>query len=62
MSWSMKKDRELLKLAGAKLGVDRIAAKLEASPIQVIKVAKRLCIKLGLRQSQRGGRFKAKGK
>jgi predicted ArsR family transcriptional regulator len=41
-SWSMKKDRDLIQLAKAKLSADPIAERLKISPQQVRKVAKKL--------------------
>jgi Mn-dependent DtxR family transcriptional regulator len=38
----MKKDRDLIQLAKAKLSADRIAARLKILPQQVRKVAKKL--------------------
>jgi hypothetical protein len=61
-NWSMKKDRELIKLGRAKLGVDRIASRLGTSPVRVLKVAKRLGVKLTPRPPGPDGRFKAKAK
>jgi hypothetical protein len=40
--WSMKKDRELIQLVRAHISVNRIAARLETSPLRVMKIAKRL--------------------
>jgi hypothetical protein len=57
--WSMKKDRELIKLGRAQLGVDQIASRLEASPVSVLKVARRLGVSLAPRPPRSDGRFKA---
>jgi hypothetical protein len=55
----MRKDRELIQLARAKLSVDRIAAKLETSPMGIIKAAKRLGLNIGT-FAKRDDRLKAK--
>jgi hypothetical protein len=60
--WSMRKDRELIRLGRTKLGVDQIASRLDSSPLSVLKVAKRLGIKLPPRPSRPDGRAKAKAK
>jgi hypothetical protein len=39
--WSMKKERELIKLARKKHSAEQIAKKLDASPPQIFKVARR---------------------
>jgi hypothetical protein len=59
---SMKRDRELITLAGTKLSADQIAARLDRSPRWVIKTAKRLGIKIRLKPAKRDGRLKATGK
>jgi hypothetical protein len=56
----MKKDRDLIALARAKLSVDRIATRLETSTKSVIKSAKRLGINVGPRPVKRDRRLKAK--
>jgi hypothetical protein len=61
-AWSMKKDRELIKLASGELSVDQIAARLKHSPPAVLKAAKRLGIYLGPNTPKRDGRMKAKKK
>jgi biotin operon repressor len=43
----MKKERELMKLARKKHSAEQIAKKLDASPSQILKVAKRLGVDLG---------------
>jgi hypothetical protein len=58
--WTMKKDRELIRLAGTKLSVDQIAARLGTSPESVIKTARRLGINVGRPSVKRDGRLKAK--
>jgi hypothetical protein len=60
--WSMKKDRELIRLGQAKLSVDRIASRLGSSPVSVLKVARRLGVKLAPQPPSPDGRFKAKTK
>ena len=60
--WSMKKDRELIKLGRSKLGINQIASRLDATPLSVLKVAKRLGIKIAPQTSGPGGRYKAKAK
>jgi hypothetical protein len=40
--WSMKKDRELMRLARENLSVEQIAAKTKLAPARVVKIAKRL--------------------
>jgi hypothetical protein len=40
--WSMKKDRELIKLARENPSIDLIAASLEMAPATVLRVARRL--------------------
>ena len=57
--WSMKKDRELIRLARSGVSVDQISARLKHSPATILKVAKRLGIYLG---PKRDGKLKAKGK
>ena len=47
MGWPMKKERELMKLARKKHSAEQIAKKLDASPSQILKVAKRLGVDLG---------------
>jgi hypothetical protein len=42
--WSMKNDRELIRLARANLTLDQIAAKFNNAPTAIIKIAKRLGI------------------
>jgi hypothetical protein len=59
-AWSMKKDRDLIQMARAKLSIDRIATKLDTSQMSIIKAAKRLGIKIGLSPVKRDGRLKAK--
>jgi len=44
MSWSMKKDRELIQLARENLSVEQIASRMKAAPAKVLMVAKRLGI------------------
>lgn len=58
-AWSMKKDRDLIQMARANLSVDRIAAKLDTSPMSVIKATKRLGIKVGT-SAKPDGRLKEK--
>jgi hypothetical protein len=58
----MKKDRELLHLALAKLSVDQIADRMKSGPDGILKVAKRLGIHLPPIAPKRDGRLKAKGK
>jgi hypothetical protein len=60
--WSMKKDRELIRLGRSKLGINQIASRLDATPLSVLKVAKRLGIKLPAQPPAVDGRFKAKPK
>jgi hypothetical protein len=60
--WSMKKDRELIRLGQAKLSVDHIASRLDSSPVSVLKVAKRLGVKLPQQPPRPNDRFKAKTK
>jgi DNA-binding NarL/FixJ family response regulator len=55
----MRKDRELIQLAGEGRSIDQIAARLEALPATVAKVAKRLGIKVG---SVKDRRLKRKAK
>jgi hypothetical protein len=57
--WPMRKDRELIELAREGRSIDQIAARLEATPERVHKVAKRLGIKLG---SVKDRRLKRKAK
>jgi hypothetical protein len=45
--WTMKKERELIKLARAKRSPKQIADKLNAKIPQIFKVARRLGINLG---------------
>jgi hypothetical protein len=45
--WSMKNERELMKLARAKRSAEQIAKKLDASLPQIFKVARRLGVDLG---------------
>jgi hypothetical protein len=45
MSWSMKKDRQLIKL-GAGRSAEKLAELLDAKPSQVIKAARRLGVPL----------------
>ena len=42
----MKKDRQLLQLAKTTLGVEQIAARMDASVESVVKIAKRLGVRL----------------
>jgi hypothetical protein len=60
--WSMKQDRELIKLAGEKRTVNQIAAKMDTSYLTVLKAAKRLGVHLGPQAPRPDSRFKAKGK
>ena len=46
MSWSMKKDRELIQLARENLSVEQIASRMKAAPAKVLVVAKRLGIRV----------------
>ena len=57
---SMKKDRELIKLAGENLSADQIAVSLEIAPKTVLKIAKRLGVHFGPRAPKRDGRLNAK--
>jgi hypothetical protein len=56
--WSMKRDRALIQLARANVGVDQIATRLKAAPVAVLKAAKRLGVYLGPRPPKRDGRLK----
>ena len=58
----MKKERELIKLAGQKVSVDDIAAKMKTNHITVRRVAERLRVNLGPQPPRPDGRFKAKPK
>jgi hypothetical protein len=68
--WSMKNERELIKLARKNHSAEQIASKLEASLPQIFKVARRLGVDLGpepLKLDRRFGprarvRLKAKAK
>jgi hypothetical protein len=59
MGWSMKNDRELIRLARSNLNVDRIATKLKTSPLRIMRVGKRLGLDLPPIAPKRGGRLKA---
>jgi hypothetical protein len=56
--WSMKRDRALIQLARASVGVDQIATRLKVGPVAILKAAKRLGIYLGPQPPKRGGRLK----
>ena len=60
--WSMKKDRELIRLGRSKLGINQIASRLDATPLSVLKVAKRLGIKIATHPPRSSGRYKTKAK
>jgi hypothetical protein len=62
MSWSMRKDRQLIKLARARLSVEKIAHLLDVSPPQVVKSARRLGVSLSPKPPKPDGRLKAKPK
>jgi hypothetical protein len=59
-TWSMKKDRELILLARAKLSVEQIATRLQISPQAVIKIGRRMGIYFSQLELKRNGRRKAK--
>jgi hypothetical protein len=60
MSWSMKKDRELINLASGKHSVEKLAQLLDATPLQIIKSAKRLGVSLRPKPIKVDRRFKVK--
>jgi hypothetical protein len=55
---SMRRDRALIQLARANVGVDQIASRLKVAPVAVLKAAKRLGIYLGPQPPKRDGRLK----
>jgi hypothetical protein len=59
MSWSMKKDRQLIKLARENLSVEKIAHLLDVAAPQIVKSARRLGIGLRQKPPKAGRRFKA---
>lgn len=59
-TWSMKKDRELMKLARLNPNVERLAARLGASPKTIVKAARRLGLNLVSQPPKRDRKFKAK--
>jgi len=58
MVWSMKKDRKLIRLARANLGVGQIATRMKLAPPRVLKIAKRLGFYLRPLAPKRDGRLK----
>jgi len=44
--WPMKKERELIQLARANVGVEQIATRMKLAPASVLKAAKRLGLDL----------------
>jgi hypothetical protein len=62
MSWSMKKDRQLIKLATGKHSVEKLAQMLDASLPQIIKSARRLGVPLKPKPIMIDRRFKANPK
>jgi hypothetical protein len=56
--WSMKRDRALIQMARANVGVDQIATRLKVAPVAIFKAAKRLGIYLGPQPPKRDGRLK----
>jgi hypothetical protein len=60
MFWSMKKDRQLVELAGTNL-IEKIAYKMDTSPSQIIKVARRLGGSLRPKPPKVVRKLKAKG-
>jgi hypothetical protein len=62
MSWSMMKDRKLIKLADGRLGVDAIAKLLDTFPAQIVKASRRLGISLRRKPPMEAREPKAKGK
>jgi hypothetical protein len=59
--WSMKEDRQFIKLAAAKLSVDRIASKMGCSPLTIFKAARRLGVNLGPRPAKLDRRVRKSG-
>ena len=59
-TWTMKKDRELIKLVRLNPNVERLAARLGASTKTIVKAARRLGLKLGPQPPKRDRRFKVK--
>ena len=54
----MKRERDLIKLASAKVSVQKIAAKLKIDPLAVVKTGKRLGIYLKPPRKRDGRRKK----
>ena len=61
-NWTMKKDRELIRLARSKLKREQIALKLNTSPLVLQKAARRLGVNLGRFVRRPVGRPKMKVK
>jgi transcriptional regulator with GAF, ATPase, and Fis domain len=62
MGWSMKTDRQLIKLARESSNIESLAKKLGSAPAQILKASRRLGISLGPQPPRPDGRFKAKSK
>jgi transposase-like protein len=60
MALPMKRDRELIQLARANLGVEQISIRMKLAPATVIKTAKRLGLKVPPITPKRNGTLKAK--
>jgi hypothetical protein len=60
MSWSMKKDRELIKLATGKVGAEKLAEMLGEKSPQIINAARRLGLPLRPKPILIDRRFKVK--
>jgi hypothetical protein len=58
--WSMKTDRELIKLAKANLSAERIAVRMDRPYLSIERAAKRLGLHLSSSKRRPNGRFKAK--
>jgi hypothetical protein len=56
--WPMKRDRELMALARVNPNIDKLAARLNCSPMTIVKAARRLGLKVGPQPSKGDRRFK----